>query len=151
MDDVLSALDVSTERNIIDKLIGPKGLFKELGTTVVLITHAGKRFLAPRIITCTNNLSIAQHLPLADHIIILDEEGSIAEQGTWDDLRAGTGHTSKVAAEKKDEKDESRPRDRAEAGDKVQKAPDPPDTSSQDITRKTGDVTLYSKLPLCPK
>ena len=40
LDDVLSALDATTERHIIDKLIGPTGLFKELGTTVLLITHA---------------------------------------------------------------------------------------------------------------
>ena len=30
LDDVLSALDATTERNIIKNLIGPKGLFKEL-------------------------------------------------------------------------------------------------------------------------
>jgi ATP-binding cassette, subfamily C (CFTR/MRP), member 1 len=42
LDDVLSALDVTTERHIVDNLIGPKGLFKELGTTVILITHASK-------------------------------------------------------------------------------------------------------------
>lgn len=41
LDDVLSALDATTESHIVDNLIGPKGLFKELGTTVLLITHAG--------------------------------------------------------------------------------------------------------------
>jgi ATP-binding cassette, subfamily C (CFTR/MRP), member 1 len=40
LDDVLSALDATTERHIVDNLIGPKGLLKELGTTVLLITHA---------------------------------------------------------------------------------------------------------------
>lgn len=40
LDDVLSALDATTEGQIVDRLIGPKGLFKELGTTVLLITHA---------------------------------------------------------------------------------------------------------------
>lgn len=44
LDDVLSALDATTERHIVDSLIGPKGLFKELGTTVLLITHASKCF-----------------------------------------------------------------------------------------------------------
>ncbi|KAK0616876.1 ABC transporter [Immersiella caudata] len=83
LDDVLSALDATTERHIVDNLIGPYGLFKGLGTTVLLITHA------------------TQHLALADHIIILDENGGIAEQGSWDELRA-------------------------------------------DLTRKTGDLTLYS-------
>lgn len=41
LDDVLSALDKTTERQIVDNLLGPKGLFKELGTTGLLITHAG--------------------------------------------------------------------------------------------------------------
>lgn len=40
LDDVLSALDATTERHIVNNLIGPKGLFKELGSTVLLITHA---------------------------------------------------------------------------------------------------------------
>lgn len=40
LDDVLSALDAMTESRIIDNLIGPNGLFRELGTTVLLITHA---------------------------------------------------------------------------------------------------------------
>ncbi|KAK3367203.1 ABC transporter [Lasiosphaeria ovina] len=59
LDDVLSALDATTERHIVDNLLGPKGLFKELGTTVLLITHA------------------TQHLPLADLIIVLDATDEI--------------------------------------------------------------------------
>jgi ATP-binding cassette, subfamily C (CFTR/MRP), member 1 len=39
LDDVLSALDATTERHIVDNLIGPKGLLRELDTTVLLITH----------------------------------------------------------------------------------------------------------------
>ncbi|EJP62540.1 ABC transporter [Beauveria bassiana ARSEF 2860] len=62
LDDTLSALDASTQRHITNNLFGPKGLFKELGTTVVLITHT------------------MQYLPLADHIIILDGKGGVAEQ-----------------------------------------------------------------------
>jgi ATP-binding cassette subfamily C (CFTR/MRP) protein 1 len=41
LDNVLSALEVTTERKIVDNLLGPHGLLKELGTTVILITHAG--------------------------------------------------------------------------------------------------------------
>ena len=49
LDDVLSALDATTERHIVDNLIGPKGLFKELGTTVLLITHASMSSSVPLI------------------------------------------------------------------------------------------------------
>lgn len=44
LDDVLSALDATTERRVVDRLIGPQGLFRELSTTVVLITHASKQW-----------------------------------------------------------------------------------------------------------
>lgn len=44
LDDVLSALDATTERHIVRNLMGANGLFKELGTTVLLITHASKLF-----------------------------------------------------------------------------------------------------------
>ncbi len=43
LDDVLSALDATTEHHIVHNLIGPKGLFREFGTTVLLITHASTR------------------------------------------------------------------------------------------------------------
>jgi hypothetical protein len=42
LDDVLSALDATTEHHIVENLIGPNGLFKELGTAVLLITHASE-------------------------------------------------------------------------------------------------------------
>ncbi|KAK8149436.1 hypothetical protein G3M48_007029 [Beauveria asiatica] len=80
LDDTLSALDASTQRHITNNLFGPNGLFKELGTTVVLITHT------------------MQYLLLADHIIMLNVKGGVAEQGTWNDLGAGTGYTSRVVA-----------------------------------------------------
>ena len=89
-------------------------------------------------------LSAAQHLPLADHIIVLGEDGKIAEQGTWQDLRADAGYISRVVL-KGSQDDSERPRDRAEAKDKIQKsAPKKSDENIQDMTRKTGDITLYS-------
>ncbi|KAK4449692.1 hypothetical protein QBC34DRAFT_350884 [Podospora aff. communis PSN243] len=127
LDDVLSALDATTERHIVDNLIGPHGLFKELGTTVLLITHA------------------TQHLPLADHIIILDENGAIAEQGSWDDLRADAGYISKIVLKDK-EGDGSKPRDRAEPENEGQDSAKPSEEAGkmQELTRKTGDITLYT-------
>ena len=87
--------------------------------------------------------SAAQHLPLADHIIVLGEDGKIAEQGTWKDLRADAGYISRVVL-KGSHDDSDRPRNRAEARDKIQKpAPKKNDENLQDATRKTGDITLY--------
>lgn len=42
LDDVLSALDGKTEELVVDRLLGPHGLFRELKSTVILITHASK-------------------------------------------------------------------------------------------------------------
>jgi ATP-binding cassette, subfamily C (CFTR/MRP), member 1 len=95
-------------------------------------------------------MSIAQHLPLADHIIILDEEGKLAEQGTWADLRAEAGYISKVLLKQKEnEGGEDKARRRAEVRDKTQTPQQPPNSNMQDIARKTGDATLYSMLQPC--
>jgi ATP-binding cassette subfamily C (CFTR/MRP) protein 1 len=42
LDDVLSALDNTTESLIVERLLGPDGILRKLGTTVVLATHASK-------------------------------------------------------------------------------------------------------------
>ncbi|PVH75176.1 ABC transporter [Cadophora sp. DSE1049] len=65
LDDVLSALDATTQSRIVGHLFGSNGLFKELGATVLLITHA------------------TRFLPLADHIVVLDGNGTVAEQGSY--------------------------------------------------------------------
>jgi ATP-binding cassette subfamily C (CFTR/MRP) protein 1 len=44
LDDVLSALDSNTERQIVERLLGANGMFRKLGTTVVLVTHSSKLF-----------------------------------------------------------------------------------------------------------
>jgi len=44
LDDVLSALDKRTEKIIVEKLFGSTGLFKKLGITVILVTHASKNY-----------------------------------------------------------------------------------------------------------
>jgi ABC-type multidrug transport system ATPase subunit len=94
-----------------------------------------------------NNLSIAQHFPLADHIIILDKGGKIVEQGTWENLRAEAGYISKVVVREKED-GEDKPRDRIAARDKIHISAEEPDSNIQDITRQTGDITLYSTFPL---
>ncbi|TQV93218.1 ABC multidrug transporter [Cordyceps javanica] len=124
LDDTLSALDASTQRHITNSLFGPNGLFKELGTTVVLITHT------------------IQYLPLADHIIILDAKGGVAEQGAWNVLRAGTGYTSKIVLGHDNKEAEDLAPDRIKFGDGVLQELEKSDDIHQ-TTRATGDVTLY--------
>ncbi|KAM7217664.1 hypothetical protein V8F06_006919 [Rhypophila decipiens] len=124
LDDVLSALDATTERHIVDNLIGPNGLFKELGTTVLLITHA------------------TQHLPLADYIVVIGEDGKIAEQGTWADLRSSAGYISQVVV--KDAKHSPNDNRDNHGREGFQgSSPKAPKAELEDLSRKTGDITLY--------
>lgn len=39
MDDVFSALDHRTSNTILDRLLGPDGILRALGTTVIIATH----------------------------------------------------------------------------------------------------------------
>jgi ABC-type transport system involved in cytochrome bd biosynthesis fused ATPase/permease subunit len=45
LDDILSALDKKTEKMVMGKLFGSKGLFQKLGSTVIMVTHASKDWL----------------------------------------------------------------------------------------------------------
>ncbi|CAI6082463.1 unnamed protein product, partial [Clonostachys chloroleuca] len=79
LDDVLTGLDRSTEASILNAAFGKDGLVKQLGSTVVLATN-----------------SVA-HLNFADHIIVLNEDGTIAEQGTLEEVSAAGGYASRLA------------------------------------------------------
>lgn len=83
-------------------------------------------------------------MPIADHIIVIDDKGNIAEQGTWDALRQEAGYINKVVLKEKDDS-EHKPRDRAEAKDRIKVVAEPPDAAAQDAARKTGDISLYCK------
>ncbi|KAL9602458.1 MAG: hypothetical protein Q9179_002540 [Wetmoreana sp. 5 TL-2023] len=78
LDDVLSGLDMDTEHQVFHNLLGLDGLFRRQATTVILTSSSSKR------------------LPYADHIIVLDEKGRIAEQGSFTELNASGGHVSSL-------------------------------------------------------
>ena len=42
LDDILSALDASTEELIFERLLGKNGVFHRLKSTVILATHASQ-------------------------------------------------------------------------------------------------------------
>lgn len=78
LDDVLSGLDMDTENKVFHNLLGLDGLFRRQATTVIMTSSSSKR------------------LPFADHIIVLDEKGQIAEQGSFSELNLGGGHVSSL-------------------------------------------------------
>lgn len=151
LDDVLSALDANTARHIVESLIGPNGLFKELGTTVVLITHASKSLPKTPCVAHPDNISAAQHLCLADHFIILGERGQIVEQGSSEDLRAKAGYPSMATLGSGETVDgtehDDQAGDREKARDENQAPKNQRQSNMQDVVLKTGDITIYGKLP----
>lgn len=78
LDDVFSGLDMDTENKVFHNLLGLDGLFRRQATTVILTSSSTKR------------------LPFADHIIVLNDKGQIAEQGAFSELNIGSGHVSSL-------------------------------------------------------
>lgn len=76
LDDVLSGLDMDTEQRVFHGLFRQDGLLRRQGATSILASSSSKR------------------LPFADHIVVLDENGAIAEQGSFRELNAAGGYVS---------------------------------------------------------
>ncbi|OTA90463.1 hypothetical protein M434DRAFT_77909 [Hypoxylon sp. CO27-5] len=68
MDDVFSGLDADTEDQVFQRVFGANGILKRRQATVVLCTHS------------------VHHLPEAAHVIALSSDGTVIEQGTFNDL-----------------------------------------------------------------
>ncbi|KJK82405.1 Multidrug resistance-associated protein [Metarhizium anisopliae BRIP 53293] len=63
LDDVLTGLDRTTERHIIDRVFSKDGVLKKLNATVIMASNS------------------AHHLDLGDQVIVLDENGRIVRLG----------------------------------------------------------------------
>lgn len=68
LDDVFSGLDGSTQSRVCQSVLGPGGLLRKRGTTALVCTHA------------------TQFLSVADYIVTLSSDGTIAEQGTFAEI-----------------------------------------------------------------
>lgn len=124
-DNVLSGADAKTSAHVFNNVFGPHGLCKSHGFTAMLSTY-DERFL-----------------PEADHIIVLRQDGTIMEQGSFSELDAAAGYVHSLHSERKTSGEsaitqEEIPPDAS--------GPSPPDAlvAAQDLTRKTGDIAVYS-------
>ncbi|KAI3392009.1 hypothetical protein diail_6336 [Diaporthe ilicicola] len=77
LDDVFSGLDADTEERVFRLVFGADGLLRRRRSTVVVCTHSVK------------------HLPAADHIIALGN-GTVVEQGTFEELMTGQGYVQRL-------------------------------------------------------
>jgi hypothetical protein len=125
LDDIFSGLDAETEEHIFNKLLGKNGLFRQLGTTVILATHAVHR------------------LSYSDHVIAMSGNGRIMEQGSFEQLRNAGGYVQSLATKIKSE-------DTATSTEKspdisAQPAPFQTDNEEEieELNRQTGDFAVY--------
>ncbi|KAF4819093.1 ABC transporter atnG [Colletotrichum siamense] len=138
-DDVLSGLDATTKVKVFERAMGPQGLLRQSGCTVVL---------------CTHDVSL---LPRADHIIVLGLDGHVAEAGTYEQLREHSSYIKSLVIQEKsstsgdvlhEATSDGATRDANEAnqslanGDDDLAAAEPAD----DLTRRLGDASIYKYL-----
>lgn len=128
LDDVFSGLDAETEEQVFSRLLGANGLFRQRGTTVLLVTHAVHR------------------LPYSQYIISLDHTGHISEQGSFEALKDSGGYVTSLATNHKQE-DESSSDSEASVPtiDKAALVAEAEDTQveMEELNRQTGDIAVY--------
>ena len=123
LDDVFSGLDAETEEHIFTKLFGPHGILRELQTTVILVTHAIHR------------------LPYSEHIVVI-EDGTIREQGTYESLRNSGGYVENLAAHMRKPKKEKSMTGETES--LQEKSQDPKlAAAAEDLARGSSDWSIY--------
>ena len=99
LDDPLSGLDPATEEWVISHLFGSNGLFREIGATVIMASNSG--MIASRIVESKHADSPkAQHLSIADHIVVLGTNGRISQQGSFEELNSIEGYVQSLSLEK---------------------------------------------------
>lgn len=125
LDDVFSGLDATSEERIFLRLLGRNGLLRQLGRTVILVTHAAHR------------------LSYADHIIVLSFQGTISEQGKLEHLLMNNGYVARLAARHTEEAEDA-PKEEPT----VTKAMVDDDTTQRnaaaDLNRPIGSWEIYS-------
>ena len=122
LDDVLSALDAKTERLVVDRLFGPRGLFHRCATTVVLVTHS------------------TRHFALADGVLVLSADGCISQQGSYEVLHTQPGFISSVVHGSARKDDQNAPLSSPKV---LKELKGPSEEEALDLARKTGDISVY--------
>ncbi|RDW69977.1 hypothetical protein BP5796_08374 [Coleophoma crateriformis] len=126
-DDVLSGLDWNTQEEIWKNVFSRRGgLLSQYEITTVLATHA------------------VHHLREADKIIVLSEDGTITEQGTFETLNKNQSYVQKLLLGEKGDVNSGQDK---EAGSPIKDKPTIKSKASaedgNDLLRRTGDAQVY--------
>lgn len=137
-DDVLSGLDSTTKEHVFEQALGPEGLLRRMGCSVIF---------------CTHDVSL---LPRADPIIALGTGGKIEDPGSFFLLSTRSGYIQSPVIRKRGENgsggrnDEDEPPSQdlngKEGGPRLPPLDDPAAEPPDDITRQLGDASLYKYL-----
>lgn len=127
LDNIFSGLDAETKEHISNQIFGKKGLFRQLGATVLLATHAVHR------------------LSYSDNIIALGGDGRVIEQGDFEQLRNAGGYVQSLAAGIKSEDIATSTSTPKKPDNTAQTAPPKPDNDEEveELNRQTGDFAVY--------
>ncbi|KAK3635521.1 hypothetical protein LTR56_014688, partial [Elasticomyces elasticus] len=79
LDDVLSGQDAESAGLEFQNVMGPEGAARRHGTTVIFATSG------------------IEYLPFADHIIVMGPDGTVVQQGSFDELRSQPGHMQELS------------------------------------------------------
>ncbi|KAI9371210.1 P-loop containing nucleoside triphosphate hydrolase protein [Aspergillus egyptiacus] len=123
-DDVFSSLDAETENHVFHHLLGNHGLLRSINATVLLASSSVKR------------------VPFADHIIVLDKDGYVSEQGSFSALDAAGGYITgfSLNCAKADTKLDMK--HKAETSVQVYSMPKSSETQGENY-RGQGDISVY--------
>ncbi|KAJ4288272.1 hypothetical protein N0V88_007462 [Collariella sp. IMI 366227] len=128
-DDILSGLDADTEQHVFLRVFSPAGLLPQRNATAVLCTHS------------------VRHLPSADHVVALGPDGTIVEQGTFQELMANEQYVHSLGVEMSDSHSggSSTPAETSIPEKESARAPVHPPTSSkeEELARRMGDWAVY--------
>lgn len=125
LDDVFSALDQTTSRNVFDRLLGKGGLLRRGDATILLATHAVK------------------YQSRADSVIMI-ERGTVCQYSSFEDFRSSKSYIELSISEEHSVTPSETAEDKPEAPARAV----PPnkantDASNHELMRKTGDFGLY--------
>ncbi|KAK1675557.1 P-loop containing nucleoside triphosphate hydrolase protein [Colletotrichum godetiae] len=125
-DDVFSGLDFETQTRVFNKLFGLSGLLRQRNATALFVTHA------------------VHILPQADYIITLDQTGTIASRGTFEELNKQPGYISKFGlVTKEDTIQRDAVKDDRKSAFKPEQREKTANSSIDEDTQRMGDRSVY--------
>ncbi|KAK0382845.1 hypothetical protein NLU13_9940 [Sarocladium strictum] len=127
-DDVLSGLDSDTDAELFRRVFGTGGFLRQRGATIVVCTHS------------------ISHLPEADHIIAFAADGTVVEQGSFNDLENNQNYIQSLGVRKAESTASGIKEPTASSKSEAEPSPKRPEEVSpelEDTARQSGDWSVY--------